>query len=152
MTFGCCPDDLLDDFRMTWDPLWVTLGPLLECQVFPRIPKDFQGFPGISKGFPRPRDDLGIPFGRLLGDFWMTFGPPGRPLEVQGQFYIDLGCHYGGLGALFSDEDRAAGHDFSIHAFGVVLGCIFLGFMIGQGGLEHEKPCKFIVMSFKIKG
>ena len=82
----------------------------------------------------------------------MTFGPPGHPLEVQGQFYIDFGCDYGVLGTLFLDEDRALGHDFSIHAFGVVPGGIFLGFMIGQGALEHEKPCKFIVLSFKIKG
>ena len=24
--------------------------------------------------------------------------------------------------------------------------------MVGQGIVEHEKPCKFIVLSFKIKG
>ena len=34
----------------------------------------------------------------------------------------------------------------------VVPGGIFIRFMIGQGTLEHEKPCKFMVLSFKSKG
>ena len=34
----------------------------------------------------------------------------------------------------------------------VVPGSIFIGFMVEQGTLEHEKPCKFIALSFKIKG
>ena len=78
----------------------------------------------------------------------MTFGPPGDPLEVQGQFYKDLGCHYGGLGAPLLDKDCALDHDFSIHALGVVPGGSFNGFMVGQGALEREKPCKFIAFAF----
>ncbi len=86
-----------------------------------------------------------------LGDLGMPFGIPGDPLEVQGPFYMDLGCHSGGLGTPFRDKDRALGHDFSIHALGVVPGCCFNGFMVGQGALEREKPCEFMVLSFKIK-
>ena len=63
----------------------------------------------------------------------MIFGPPGEPLEVQGPIYMDLGCHYGGLGAPFLDKDRVLDHNFSIHALGVVPGCSFNGFMVGQG-------------------
>ena len=43
---------------------------------------------------------LGVPCG-ALGDLWITFGLPGDPLEVQGPFYMDLGCHSGGLGTPF---------------------------------------------------
>ena len=39
-----------------------------------------------------------------------------------------------------------------MHACIVVPGGISIGFMVGQGTLEHEKPCKLIVLSFKIKG
>ena len=83
-----------------------------------------------------------------MDDLWTSGASLGGPRSIS----IDFGCDYGVLGTLFLDEDRALGHDFSIHAFGVVPGRIFLGFMIGQGALEHEKPCKFIVLSFKIKG
>ena len=48
--------------------------------------------------------------------------------------------------------NRSLDHDFSLHACMVVLGGIFIRFMIGQGTLEHEKPCKFMVLSFKSKG
>ena len=73
-------------------------------------------------------------------DLWMTFGPQGDPLDVQGPFYMDLGCHYGGLHftriqavGLGTPLDRALGNDFSIHA------------------LEREKPYNFMLLSFKIK-
>ena len=39
-----------------------------------------------------------------------------------------------------------------MHACIVVPGSIFIGFVVGQGALQHEKQCKFIVLSFKIKG
>ena len=39
-----------------------------------------------------------------------------------------------------------------MHICIVVPGGIFIRFMIGQGTLEHENPCKFMVLSFKIKG
>ena len=81
-----------------------------------------------------------------MGDFWMTFGPPGYPLEVQGRFYIDFGCDHGVLGAPFLDEDRTLCHDFTIDAFGAVPVWIFLGFMISQGDLEHKKPYKYIIL------
>ena len=48
--------------------------------------------------------------------------------------------------------NRSLDHDFSLHACMVVPGGIFIRFMIGQGTLEHEKPCKFMVLSFKSKG
>ena len=32
-----------------------------------------------------------------------------------------------------------------------VPGCIFIGFLVGPGALQHEKPCKIFVLSFKIK-
>ena len=38
-----------------------------------------------------------------------------------------------------------------MHACIVAPGSIFIGFMVGQGTLQHEKTCKFIVLSFKIK-
>ena len=43
-------------------------------------------------------------------------------------------------------------HDFPMHICIVVPGGIFIRFMIGQGTVEHEKPCKLMVLSFKIKG
>ena len=39
-----------------------------------------------------------------------------------------------------------------MHICIVVPGGIFIRFMFEQGTLEHEKPCKFIVLSFKIRG
>ena len=63
----------------------------------------------------------------------MPCGLAGHPLGVQGQFYMNSGCHYGGLAAPFLDEDRALDHDFSIHALGVVPGSIFSGFMTDRG-------------------
>ena len=32
-----------------------------------------------------------------------------------------------------------------------VPGYIFVGFLVGPGALQHEKPCKICVLSFKIK-
>ena len=43
---------------------------------------------------------LEVPEG-AFGGLWETFGSPGGSLVVQGPFFIDLGCHCGGLGAPF---------------------------------------------------
>ena len=32
-----------------------------------------------------------------------------------------------------------------------VPGCIFVGVLVGQETLQHEKPCKIVIPSFKIK-
>ena len=32
-----------------------------------------------------------------------------------------------------------------------VPGCIFIGFLVWPGAFQHEKPCKIVVLSFKIK-
>ena len=43
-------------------------------------------------------------------------------------------------------------HDFSMHVSIGVPGCIFIGFLVGPGAFRHEKQCKIVVLSFKIKG
>ena len=30
-------------------------------------------------------------------------------------------------------------------------GCIFVGFLVGPGALQHEKLCKIVVLSLKIR-
>ena len=88
---------------------------------------------------------LEAPWG-ALGDLWVAFGSPWGPWGVQGRFFIDLGGHFGGLGASFLDRNHALDHDFSIHAFGVVPGSILNGFVAIQGSSELQKPYKFIIL------
>ena len=75
-----------------------------------------------------------------LGDLW-----------ISGRLFSDLGCHFGGLWTPSLCGNRSLDYDFSMHACKVVPGSIFIGFMVGQGIVEHEKPCKFIVLSSNFK-
>ena len=88
---------------------------------------------------------------RRLDDLWPIFGPPGWSWELQGVFFIDLGYHFEVRGAHFWDEKHPVDHDFSMHVSIGGPGCIFIGFLVGPGAFRHEKPCKIVVLSLKIK-
>ena len=94
-------------------------------------------------------EPLLVTFLRSLKELWVVSGrpldPQGSPLVVQSPFFIDLGCHFGGLGALFPDKNHDLGNEFSIHASRIVSGGILLDLWSSKGTLGHEKPYKFIV-------
>ena len=57
----------------------------------------------------------------------------GSPLEVQGQFFSDLGGHLGGPGTSFFDKKGTLDGVFSIPCFKMIPGVSLGGFVVVQG-------------------
>ena len=90
-----------------------------------------------------------------MGGPWSTFGRPWASKGVPGRARVNLfggfGVSFGGLGASFFTNIVLWTRTFQYMLSELVLAGVFVGLWSSRGGLEPEKPCKFMVLSLKIK-